>query len=357
MHADILIIGAGLAGLSLAERLHREGQNALVLEARHRIGGRVLPLDHAGEAYDLGPAWFWPGQPRMATAARAYDLTIFEQYAQGKLVFQDRSGAIRRDLDLSPMAGALRIAGGVTTLLHRIAEGLPEQSVRTAHQLIGLQRNDDGIAAQVRTPDAIRTVQCTRCVLAMPPRVIADSIAFSPKLDDAAHSALARIPTWMAGHAKLLAVYADPFWRDQGMSVDAISHLGPLAEIHDASPLDADHGALFGFAGTPASGRTDAQAVKRAALDQLETLFGPKAADPVSVVLQDWAYEPFTATAADHDPPATHPAYGTPVILRNLWDGHLHIASSEMGETFGGFLEGALEAAEQTASTLLANRV
>ncbi len=38
----------------------------------------------------------------------------------------------------------------------------------------------------------------------------------------------------MAGHAKVVALYERPFWREQGLSGDAISHCGTLAEIHDA---------------------------------------------------------------------------------------------------------------------------
>ena len=61
-----LIVGGGLSGLSLAYRLAAQGRDFMVLEARDRFGGRILGQDVGGGAFDLGPAWFWPGQPRIA---------------------------------------------------------------------------------------------------------------------------------------------------------------------------------------------------------------------------------------------------------------------------------------------------
>jgi monoamine oxidase len=158
------------------------------------------------------------------------------------------------------------------------------------------------------------------------------------------------IPTWMAGHAKFAAVYAAPFWRDAGLSGDAISARGPLAEIHDASGMGGTPAALFGFAGVPAEHRRGrAKDIETAALEQLARLFGDAALSPTATALIDWAYEPETATRADHTPLTAHPAYGLPAALSGLWDGRLHFASSEVAHEAGGFMEGALAAAERAA--------
>jgi monoamine oxidase len=42
--ADVLVLGAGMAGLAAAERLAAGGRRVLVLEARHRVGGRMYTL-------------------------------------------------------------------------------------------------------------------------------------------------------------------------------------------------------------------------------------------------------------------------------------------------------------------------
>jgi len=81
----------------------------------------------------------------------------------------------------------------------------------------------------------------------------------------------------------------------------------------------------------------------------LERVFGKAAANPIGLVLQDWALEPETATALDLAPLNEHPRYGLPARLSNVWNGDLQFASAEMGTSFGGYLEGALAAAEYVA--------
>ena len=51
---DVIIIGAGLAGLACANRLHKNGRSALVLEATDRVGGRVRTDDVNGFKLDHG---------------------------------------------------------------------------------------------------------------------------------------------------------------------------------------------------------------------------------------------------------------------------------------------------------------
>ena len=60
---DVAIVGAGLCGLALARGLVARGLDVQVIEARQRLGGRVLTVhcEATGQALDLGPAWFWPG--------------------------------------------------------------------------------------------------------------------------------------------------------------------------------------------------------------------------------------------------------------------------------------------------------
>ena len=52
---DVVIVGAGFAGLAAARELTAKGVSALVLEARDRVGGRVLNEDlGAGQTIDVG---------------------------------------------------------------------------------------------------------------------------------------------------------------------------------------------------------------------------------------------------------------------------------------------------------------
>lgn len=96
-------------------------------------------------------------------------------------------------------------------------------------------------------------------------------------------------PLPCAAHAKVLAVYNKPFWREAGLSGDGVSQTGPLGEIHDASPQSGSSGALFGFASIPPSTRANqGYDLGRASVEQLAAMFGPEAAKPRNVFLKDW---------------------------------------------------------------------
>lgn len=57
---ETIIIGGGLSGLYAAWLLSRKQRPFVVLEARGRLGGRILSTAHQGFFSDLGPSWYWP---------------------------------------------------------------------------------------------------------------------------------------------------------------------------------------------------------------------------------------------------------------------------------------------------------
>lgn len=73
MDADVIVAGAGLAGLVAARELTEAGHRALVLEARDRVGGRTwtVPFDQAGAHVDLGAEWVSPRHHRALAAELA----------------------------------------------------------------------------------------------------------------------------------------------------------------------------------------------------------------------------------------------------------------------------------------------
>ena len=67
--ADVIVVGAGLAGLNAARKLVQQGLTVRVLEARDEVGGRTKTVQINGHAFDVGGQWTGPGQP---THERAY---------------------------------------------------------------------------------------------------------------------------------------------------------------------------------------------------------------------------------------------------------------------------------------------
>jgi monoamine oxidase len=76
---DAIVIGAGVAGLTAARLLSREGMRVVVLEARDRVGGRVWTDRRGGRATDLGASWIHgtTASP-VAAAAEAFGMRMRE---------------------------------------------------------------------------------------------------------------------------------------------------------------------------------------------------------------------------------------------------------------------------------------
>jgi monoamine oxidase len=125
-----------------------------------------------------------------------------------------------------------------------------------------------------------------------------------------------------------------------------------LSEIHDGSNNGRNPYGLTGFVGIPAVQRTNQQRVCEAILSQLETIYGKPAVQPTAFFYKDWACERFTATQFDQRPMIQHPLYHPPADQTSFWDGTVHFAGTETGEHHGGYLEGALGAAERAVLNL-----
>ena len=344
MKTSTLIIGGGLTGLSLAYRLQMAGQDFLLVEARDRFGGRIASLYVDGEGFDLGPSWVWPGQARIAALCDHLGLALFAQHAQGVQLYEHPDGQIIRDQGFMSMAGSLRITGGTGALVAALVARL--DPARLLIDTPVQQVSDSGASLH----DG-RAISADRVVIAIPPRLAA-GLAYTQALPADALRALAGVPVWMGAHAKCVAVYDTPFWRAAGLSGDAASRRGPLAEIHDASPARGPLGALFGFVGVPADLRAQTD-LRAPVIAQLVHLFGPQAASPRALQIMDWSREALTATPADASPPPGHPAYLLPSALRRVADDRIIFACAELTTDNGGLIEGALAAAERAARLIL----
>lgn len=82
--ADVVVVGAGLAGLVAARRITESGRSVVVLEARDRVGGRILNQDIGdGKVVEMGGQWIGPTQDRMYALAQQLDIETFPTYDEG----------------------------------------------------------------------------------------------------------------------------------------------------------------------------------------------------------------------------------------------------------------------------------
>ncbi len=130
---DVVIVGAGLAGLTAARDLHRAGcQSFLVLEARDRVGGRTLNYNvDGGYVSEVGGQWIGPGQTAIADLARELEVGTFPSYYEGKTVVLGGDGRV--EVDLKGTFGTDEAVGAKLSKLSRdVPSGAPWASPRAS---------------------------------------------------------------------------------------------------------------------------------------------------------------------------------------------------------------------------------
>ena len=327
----LIIIGAGLSGLYSAVLL-QEKYDVTLLEARDRTGGRIMALG----GHDMGPSWVWPHQKNILRLIGTLGLELFPQYNDGLALYDAPDGVQR--FNASAGAPSYRVKGGI----HQIVAALEKRLYKAVHlneKALSFAHSGEKIIVR----SAVTTYEVDRVIVTLPPRLAAESIVYTPPLPSELQTQLQHIPTWMGYSAKCVIEYPEAFWREEGLSGFAVSHLGPLGEIHDASTWDK--AALFGFVHSQAT----LVRFEEDILKELTRMYGKKAENPSKIFLVDWKKEPYTSTSLDAMPLREHPSYG---FEARHFNGKLIFSGTESAFGEGGYLEGAVVSAMQAARSL-----
>jgi monoamine oxidase len=154
---------------------------------------------------------------------------------------------------------------------------------------------------------------------------------------------------------KCMAIYDDPFWRQEGLSGQALSDVGPVRLTYDNSPPDGSPGVLLGFlegARARELGRLPVEERRTAVVGTFARIFGPRAGRPVAYIERLWAEEEWTRGCyGSHMPPGAWTAYG-PALRAPI--GPLHWAGAEYATVWNGYMDGAVRSGEATTREALA---
>ncbi|MCV6596648.1 MAG: FAD-dependent oxidoreductase [Mangrovicoccus sp.] len=356
---DIAILGGGLCGLVLAEKLQSEGKSCRVFEARSLAGGRIRTRVEHGHAIDLGPSWFWPQtQPLIQELIARLGLSAFPQYDSGAVLALTDPEKGPETHSTEPIhEGAHRLDGGLITLVQALEAQLEAGTIAYGHTLAGLSDQGDHVQLRFQTATGSESVTAGQVVLAVPPRLLLEQVEFTPALPPALIRAMEDTETWMAQQAKAVVSYPAPDWREDGYSGNAfVNHERVvLSELFDQSHPSGSPGAIGGFLAldpeTRASFSTGLDMLIR---NQISQLYGAQY-DSGSLAYQDWATEPLVCSARDKSEPSHGRRFGGHPLLRlPHWGAKLYFAGTETARSHAGHMEGALHAAyrvaEQTVS-------
>ncbi|MDR6868104.1 putrescine oxidase [Microbacterium resistens] len=93
---DVLVVGAGAAGLTAANELRKAGLSVAVLEARDRVGGRLWTDVIDGAMLEIGGQWVSPDQDALIDTVAELGLETYSRYREGDSVYVGPDGEAKR---------------------------------------------------------------------------------------------------------------------------------------------------------------------------------------------------------------------------------------------------------------------
>ncbi len=238
---------------------------------------------------------------------------------------------------LNVAAQELRFKGGPQLISKKLAAELGNDLILST-PVSKIHHGGDGVVIESK----LARVTAKRVVVAMMP---ADTrkIEFAPALP-AERAGLAK--NWVGEPGfKVNVVYNNPFWRDAGLSGLSINDRGPAGVTFDNSPPDSSKGVLVVFI-DPKKAPKDGPARRKAVVDNLSTLFGNSARQPIEYFETDWAQESWTAGCVSPLPRGVLTEFG-PALRKPV--GKLHWAGTETSEVWCGYMDGAVRSGQRVA--------
>ena len=441
---DAVVIGAGLSGLIAARELRKKGKTVAVLEAKGRIGGRMVNQKVAGDGViDLGGQWggkthyrlealtdelnlkrypsYYDGKAKFIWNGKSYTTDLFDDFNRAigfsnpddiELPEDEKQAALTlwkelfaiaktispekpwtspnaQELDVTPVSqwlsdrnasplaqwmfgwicrgnGAQVFEPYETSMLHLawtmavappretpedwlLYKGAGEVAKIIASELgsrvilnAPVSKIDQDSSGLTVTYGDCKTIRAKTAVVAIPP-VLRLNIIFNPPLPPRFVQLMQRTP--MPSKWKVLAVYSTAFWREEGYCAAGSGNLDVLEQTADSCPPEGSPGIIASFVSGNKIGsfsQLSHQEQRTLVLKDLAAYWGPKASQPIELVIKRWTEDPWITGGY-----GVTRSTGAWTAFGSTWQddhGKVFWAGTEQATRWPGYFEGAIEA-------------
>lgn len=343
----ITIIGGGLSGLLIAYLLKKDGFSPQILEARNRLGGRIYTLRSGVDSHiEMGATWLGKKHHHLLDLLDDLGIDIYEQYMGSRGYYEPMSVSPPQLVELPPNEEpSYRIAGGTDSVIQALTDQIDQGQIHLNQAVRAIRKTAD-TALEIETDDQLFKADFVMSTL--PPKLLTDTIDFSPLLPDEFTAIASQTHTWMAESIKVALTFDEPFWRNPNSSGTIFSNVGPVTEMYDHS--SENHFALKGFMNN-AYHAVSLEHRKQLVLEQLRRFYGKRVDNYLSYEELVWKNEPFSYCQYAQ-PVVPHQYNGHSIFQKTFLDDHLFIAGSETASAFPGYMDGAVESARRAVRQL-----
>jgi len=346
---QIIILGAGLSGLTTAYLLKKAGYQSVILEARNRVGGRIYSIPNNSIApLEMGATWL--GKKHISLNHLLDELNL-ESYKQpmGEHAIYEPFSLSKPQLVVLPKSSdeSYKVKGGSGNIISTLLNQLDDDQIKLNHQVSTIHFSNDKFSIHSNQGKIIADY----VVSTLPPNLLVDTISIEPSLSESLIDVAEKTHTWMGESIKIGLVFKTPFWKANGSSGTIVSNVGPIPEMYDHSDETAGFYSLIGFFNGSFFSITKEER-KAMILKQLRKYYGGKIDELIDYQEVIWRNE--TLTFADYQHHVLpHQNNGNPIFEQSVFNGKFIISGSETARSFPGYMDGAVESAKRAVQQLL----
>ncbi|MDG2449475.1 MAG: NAD(P)/FAD-dependent oxidoreductase [Saprospiraceae bacterium] len=348
--SDVIILGAGLSGLTTAYILKDYRKEVLILEPRNRIGGRVHTLSNPSEApVEMGATWVHRPHRYLLSLLEELGIETFDQ-VMGKEVIYEQNVLSPFQYVTIPTGEdpSLRVKGGTSKIITGLIQAISSNEIIFAEKANTIINGNEALHIKGDKND----YSADLVISTLPPNLLVNTINFDPFLPRSFIELAKNTHTWMGDSLKVGLTFEEPFWREGERKGTIFSNSGPITEMYDHSNFEDDKYSIKGFLDHSFVDLTKERR-KQLVTNQLRKYYGDNMDKMISYHEYVWQNDPHNYHP-NEEIVSPHQNNGHSQYQMGHLSNRLILSGTETSAIFPGYMEGAvysgLKAAESVKS-------